>query len=147
MGQITDFYQVMGVDRSADGTAIKKAYRQLVKECHPDTHPGDRQAEERFKQIAEAYAVLSDEEKRKQYDQKLAEESKRYERISYGRKVSGQPFDPADFRKEFESLFSFGGQTGEKTERKGRENGKEQRSKNKNPLDMSDFFEKYMGFK
>ena len=107
MGQITDFYQVMGVDRSADGTAIKKAYRQLVKECHPDTHPGDRQAEERFKQIAEAYAVLSDEEKRRQYDQKLAE----------------------------------------KTERKGRENGKEQRSKNKNPLDMSDFFEKYMGFK
>ena len=138
MGQITDFYQVMGVDRGADGTAIKKAYRQLVKECHPDTHPGDRQAEERFKRIAEAYAVLSDEEKRKQYDQKLAEESKRYEQIANRRKA---------FRREFENLFSFGGQTGEKTERKDREKGKEQRSKNKNPLDMSDLFEKYMGFK
>lgn len=142
-----DFYQIMGVARNADGAAIKKAYRQLVKECHPDTHPGDRQAEERFKQIAEAYAVLNDEEKRKQYDQKLADESKKHKQVSNSRNVSSQPFDPADFQKEFENLFSFGGQTGEKAQKKDRESGKGQKPNSKNPLDMSDLFEKYMGFK
>ena len=63
-----NFYLILGVEENADTETIKKAYRKLVKECHPDTHPGNRQAEERFKQISEAYAVLSDEEKRKSYD-------------------------------------------------------------------------------
>ena len=64
-----DYYATLGVDRQADAAAIKKAYRKLAQKHHPDRNPGDKQAEERFKQITEAYAVLSDPEKRRQYDQ------------------------------------------------------------------------------
>ena len=63
-----DYYEVLGVDRSADGTAIKTAYRRLAHSCHPDKNPGDKHAEERFKEASEAYAVLSDPEKRARYD-------------------------------------------------------------------------------
>ena len=59
----------LGVDRSADEAAIKKAYRVLAKKYHPDANPGDKEAEKKFKEASEAYAVLSDPEKRKQYDQ------------------------------------------------------------------------------
>src|SRR5690349_9569681 len=64
-----DFYQVLGVAKDAEQAAIKKAYRKLAREHHPDSKPGDRAAEERFKQIAEAYDVVGDPEKRKEYDQ------------------------------------------------------------------------------
>ena len=64
-----DYYEVLGVDRSADEAAIKKAYRVLAKKYHPDANPGDKEAEKKFKEASEAYAVLSDLEKRKQYDQ------------------------------------------------------------------------------
>lgn len=64
-----DYYEVLGVDRSADEAAIKKAYRVLAKKYHPDANPGDKEAEKKFKEASEAYAVLSDPEKRKQYDQ------------------------------------------------------------------------------
>ena len=64
-----DYYEVLGIDRQADETAIKKAYRDLAKKHHPDRNPGDKQAEERFKQASEAYAVLIDAQKRRRYDQ------------------------------------------------------------------------------
>ena len=64
-----DYYEVLGVDRNADASAIKKAYRKLAKKYHPDTNAGDPGAEEKFKEVTEAYTVLSDEEKRKLYDQ------------------------------------------------------------------------------
>ena len=67
--QKRDYYEVLGVDRGADDAAIKKAYRQLAKKYHPDANPGDKEAEQKFKEASEAYAVLSDPEKRKQYDQ------------------------------------------------------------------------------
>lgn len=67
--QKRDYYEVLGVDRSADDATIKKAYRQLAKKYHPDANPGDKEAEAKFKEASEAYAVLSDSEKRKQYDQ------------------------------------------------------------------------------
>ena len=64
-----DYYEVLGVDRGADDATIKKAYRQLAKKYHPDMNPGDKEAERKFKEASEAYAVLSDAEKRRQYDQ------------------------------------------------------------------------------
>lgn len=64
-----DFYSVLGVSRTADAAEIKKAYRKLAKKYHPDTHAGDKNAEEKFKEITEAYEVLSDQEKKKLYDQ------------------------------------------------------------------------------
>ncbi len=64
-----DYYEVLGVDRGADEATIKKAYRQLAKKYHPDMNPGDKEAEKKCKEASEAYAVLSDAEKRRQYDQ------------------------------------------------------------------------------
>ncbi len=64
-----DFYAVLGVPKDADPAAIKKAYRKLARELHPDHNPGDAKAEARFKEVGEAYAVLSDAEQRQQYDQ------------------------------------------------------------------------------
>ena len=64
-----DYYEVLGVDKNADDAAIKKAYRQLAKKYHPDMNPGDAEAEKKFKEASEAYAVLSDPEKKRQYDQ------------------------------------------------------------------------------
>ena len=67
--QKRDYYEVLGVDKNADDAAIKKAYRVLAKKYHPDMNPGDKEAEQKFKEASEAYAVLSDPEKRRQYDQ------------------------------------------------------------------------------
>ncbi|GIG30789.1 DnaJ C-terminal domain-containing protein [Cellulomonas marina] len=63
-----DFYAALGVPKDADAAAIKKAYRKMARQLHPDQNPGDAQAEARFKDIGEAYAVLSDPEQRRQYD-------------------------------------------------------------------------------
>lgn len=64
-----DCYEVLGVDRGADDATIKKAYRKLAKQYHPDMNPGDKEAEKKFKEASEAYAILSDPDKRRQYDQ------------------------------------------------------------------------------
>lgn len=69
MADKRDYYEVLGVDRNADDSALKSAYRKLAKKYHPDTNPGDKEAEARFKEASEAYAVLSDADKRRQYDQ------------------------------------------------------------------------------
>ncbi len=64
-----DYYQILGVDRSASADDVRKAYRKLAMQYHPDRNPGDKQAEEKFKEINEAYQVLSDPQKRARYDQ------------------------------------------------------------------------------
>ena len=64
-----DYYEVLGGSRDADDATLKKAYRQLAKKYHPDMNPGDAEAERKFKEASEAYAVLSDPDKRRQYDQ------------------------------------------------------------------------------
>jgi molecular chaperone DnaJ len=91
-----DYYQVLGIDRSANAAEIKKAYRKLARKFHPDVNPDNEEAEKKFKEIQEAYAVLSNAEKRKQYD-------------TYGR-VDGIPdmgFDP--FRQASSSWRDAGG--------------------------------------
>src|SRR3954451_12736985 len=67
-----DFYKVLGVSKEASADDIKKAYRKLARGNHPDSRPGDKAAEERFKSISEAYSVLSDSARRKEYDEQRA---------------------------------------------------------------------------
>ena len=69
MASKRDYYEVLGVSKTATDAEIKRAYRTLAKKYHPDTNPGDATAAEKFKEASEAYAVLSDAEKRKMYDQ------------------------------------------------------------------------------
>ena len=69
MANKRDYYEVLGVDKNASQDEIKKAYRKLAIKYHPDRNPGDKEAESKFKEAAEAYEVLHDENKRAQYDQ------------------------------------------------------------------------------
>ena len=64
-----DYYEVLGVEKSASADEIKKAYRKMAIKYHPDKNPGDKEAEEKFKEAAEAYDVLSNPEKKQRYDQ------------------------------------------------------------------------------
>lgn len=86
-----DYYKVLGVERSATQDQIKKAYRKLAVKYHPDKNPGDKAAEEKFKEISEAYQVLGNEESRKKYDE-LGANWKQYENMGYG----GQGFQGFD---------------------------------------------------
>ena len=65
----TDYYELLGVDRGASSDDLKRAYRQLARQYHPDANPNDEEAEAKFKEISEAYAVLSDNDARARYDQ------------------------------------------------------------------------------
>lgn len=69
MAEKRDYYEVLGIPKTATEAEIKKAFRTTAKKYHPDMHPGDKECEEKFKEAQEAYAVLSDPEKRRQYDQ------------------------------------------------------------------------------
>ncbi len=92
----TDYYQTLGVERDSDAAAIKKAYRKLARKYHPDVNPDDPDAEKRFKEIQEAYAVLSDSEKRKQYDT--------YGRVDGIPEAGWDPFHRARGRSAWEDL-------------------------------------------
>lgn len=105
--QKRDYYEVLGVEKNADDAALKKAYRVLAKKYHPDMNPGDAEAEKKFKEASEAYAVLSDPEKRRQYDQ--------YGHAAFepgaGGGFGGFDFNSMDFSDIFGDIFGdfFGG--------------------------------------
>ena len=94
-----DLYKVLGVDKKTSAADIKKAYRKLARENHPDQNPGDEAAEERFKQVSAAYDILGDPEKRKQYD------SGGMFSGGSGGGPGGVPFDPSNFGDIFSSFF------------------------------------------
>jgi len=117
--QKRDYYEVLGLDKNADDAAIKKAYRVLAKKYHPDVNPGDKEAEVKFKEASEAYAVLSDPEKRRQYDQfgHAAFDGGAGGAGGFG----GFDFSGADFSDIFGDMFGFGDIFGGR--RGGRSNG------------------------
>lgn len=136
------YYLVLGVDRNASQEDIKKAYRRLAKKYHPDVNPGNKEAEERFKEINEAYNTLGDETLKKAYDDKL-DGRKDYSPGGHDNKKGNekktqsgytQKIDLDDIEKSFERFFGFNPKTKETNIKK----------ENKaNPLDTSDMFEKY----
>src|SRR5215218_9492527 len=94
-------YDVLGVDKKASDEEIKKAYRKLARQYHPDKNPGDAKAEERFKSISQAHDILGDPEKRKAYDRALANPFSQA-----GRGGTGQPgFDASGFGDIISDLF------------------------------------------
>jgi curved DNA-binding protein len=113
-----DLYDILGVPRTASHEEIKKAYRRLAKQYHPDVNPGNKQAEERFKEVTASFEVLSDEKRRKLYDEfgpdslrsgfdaARAEEVRRWRR--QGAPPGGQPFDFGDFATVNGEGFDFG---------------------------------------
>jgi molecular chaperone DnaJ len=95
-----DFYAILGVEKSADAATIKKTYRSLARELHPDKTKGDKKLEDKFKEVSEAYEILSDEKKRAEYDQ--AREM--FQSGAFRSGGGGQQFSG-----DFSDLFSNGG--------------------------------------
>jgi molecular chaperone DnaJ len=112
MAERPDYYKILGVGKNASDEEIKKAYRKLAREHHPDRNPGDKASEEKFKQISQAHDVLSDAEKRKQYDRGTGP-------FAF---AQGAGFDPSSFTGGFGDIFSnlFGGAAGTAGRARGR---------------------------
>ncbi len=136
MAEKRDYYEVLGVEKNADDAAIKKAYRQLARKYHPDANPGDKTAEEKFKEVGEAYAVLSDPDKRAAYDRYGHAAFDANSAAGQASGFGGFDFGGMDFSDLFEGIFgggfgggfsSFGGRSysygGGSTARRGKDVG------------------------
>lgn len=144
-------YEILEVSKMATSDEIKKAYHKLAKKYHPDLNPGDRQAEMMFKEISEAYKILSNPLKRREYDSKATQQhshesqKQKANKEKSTRTPTNPDFDVTNVAQGFESFFGFNPKTGNITdEEKINSNKKE---KKKNPMDTSDIFSKFMGFK
>ncbi len=120
-----NYYQILGLQRDVSQEEIKKAYRRIAKQYHPDSNPGNREAEKKFKEASEAYEVLSNEEKRENYDHKLIAEQKKSTGESFANFFG---FRPSDSKTD---------------------EGKNRKTSNTktNPLDTTEMFERYMGIR
>ncbi|GAV13686.1 MULTISPECIES: J domain-containing protein [Paenibacillus] len=148
---MTNYYELLGVQRHASPEELKKAYRRLAKQYHPDVNGGSSEAEQRFKQIHEAYAVLQDEAARKAYDDKLDGMERGSERNhdnqsahSRGRNsASGEAargranFDPQNVEANFARFFGFDPKTKKPMQNGGKDAG--------NPIDTSEMFQRFFG--
>ncbi|HEX4835401.1 MAG TPA: J domain-containing protein [bacterium] len=138
--EFKDYYKILGVDRAADKQAISQAFRKLARQHHPDVNPGNKQAEQRFKEINEAYQVLGDPERRAKYDQllDLRQQGGGWEELlrrGAGRPgdgpytVYGSPQDLEQFSEFFQQLFGglggdlFGGTVSRRGGRRGQRGG------------------------
>lgn len=120
MAEKRDLYEVLGVDKNADEATLKKAYRKLAKKYHPDVNPGDEEAEQKFKEATNAYAILSDPEKRRQYDQ-FGHAAFENGGAGAGGGFGGFDFNSADMGDIFGDIFGdlFGGGTSRRRARSG----------------------------
>lgn len=144
-----NYYEILGVQRSATLEEIKKVYKKLAKKYHPDLNPGNKEAEQKFIEIKEAYDTLSDENKRKSYDAKLdgrgndsSQQQGRRPKSSRSEPAEPVKFDFEEVERSFERFFGFNPRTNKvniETEK--------QKEKKKNPLDTTAAFEQFFGFK
>lgn len=155
-----NYYEILGVARTATAQEIKKAYKKLAKKWHPDLNKDNlKVAEEKMREINVAYDTLSNEVKRIDYNKQLDAEAAKSSKTSQAGKTSAgkartskkssAPTGKVDFENihsSFESFFGFNPKTKEVTDEDKLNTYTEERKK-KNPLDTSDFFEKFMGFK
>ncbi|WP_438347736.1 DnaJ domain-containing protein [Paenibacillus sp. FA6] len=146
---MTNYYHVLGIGREAQAAEIKQAYRQLAKRYHPDTNQGSEEATERFKQIHEAYEVLSNESSRQEYDARSSstnsQQSQQHKNAPSGpsgrAKSNPAAFNPEQMRKQFDQFFGYQGKSKEESSQpKDGRNGT-------NPLDTSAMFDRYFGTK
>ena len=140
-----NYYQILGLQRDVSQEEIKKAYRRIAKQYHPDSNPGNREAEKKFKEASEAYEVLSNEEKRKNYDHKLTTEWNKPKptKTAENKTTVQQPFPFFSTEESFEHFFGFC-PLDNKTD-----SGKNRKTSNTktNPLDTTEMFERYMGIR
>jgi curved DNA-binding protein len=133
--EFIDYYRILGVNKNASEEEIKKAYRKLARQHHPDLNPNDKEAHKKFQQINEAHEVLSDPEKRKKYDQygkdwknaeqfEQARQAQQRSADSWEGNFSGD-FEGGDFSEFFESLFGGGGRRGRGRTRQARFRGQD----------------------
>lgn len=139
-----DFYKVLGVPRTATENELKSAYRKLAKRYHPDTHPGDKECEERFRLINEAYDTLGNAAKRSKYDREYREydEKRRQKPDERGRQAKPNVSPEVDFaniHKTFGQFFGFDPSSHDVVNEEKLNPGKKV-----NPLDTTAFFEKFM---
>lgn len=146
-----NYYEILGIKRDASQDEIKKAYRKLARQYHPDVNPGNKQAEEKFKEINEAYNTLIDDTLKKAYDDKLGFGGDS-NKTSGNRTKPGQEtgnyqggfknFDMNEVEKSFERFFGFNPKTNEVNINKDKD-----KNKKKNPMDTTELFERYFGIK
>ena len=140
-----NYYQILGLQRDVSQEEIKKAYRRIAKQYHPDSNPGNREAEKKFKEASGAYEVLSNEEKRENYDHKLTTEWNKPKptKTAENKTTVKQPFPFFSTEESFEHFFGFC-PLDNKTD-----SGKNRKTSNTktNPLDTTEMFERYMGIR
>ena len=143
-----DLYKVLGVSADADAAQIKKSYRDLAKKYHPDLNPGNKAAEELFKEINKAFDIIGDEKKRKEYDfERTHNNTDTTSSTNQNNKKQNSyvPRPDINFAKagvNFEQFFGFDPKSGEITNE-----DKLKSNKNKDPINTSDIFSRFMGFK